>query len=179
MCGIAGYLAKERGAPADAAAVRRITDHIAHRGPDAAGLFVDGACALGHRRLSIIDLSPEANQPLFNEDESVAAVVNGEIYNYVELREELLQKGHRFRSSSDCEVVLHLYEEHGEAFVSRLDGMFALLVLDRRKQLILGARDRSGKKPLFYRRLPDGAIAFASEVGALVRAFPDARPEVD
>ena len=110
MCGIAGYLAKERGAPADAAAVRRITDGIAHRGPDAAGLFTDGPAALGHRRLSIIDLSVEANQPMFNEDESVAAVVNGEIYNFVELREELVAKGHRFRSHSDSEVVLHLYE---------------------------------------------------------------------
>ena len=179
MCGIAGYLAKERGAPADAAAVRRITDGIAHRGPDAAGLFTDGPAALGHRRLSIIDLSVEANQPMFNEDESVAAVVNGEIYNFVELREELVAKGHRFRSHSDSEVVLHLYEEYGPGCVARLDGMFAILVYDRKKQTLLAARDRSGKKPLFYRRLPGGAVAFSSEVGPLVRAFPDARPEVD
>ena len=179
MCGIAGYLAANGSAPGDAAAVRRIAERIAHRGPDAQGVHGSGPCVLGHRRLSIIDLSPEATQPLLNEDESLAVVVNGEIYNFAELREELLQKGHTFRSHSDSEVVLHLYEEHGPDAIARLDGMFAILLWDSRNKRLLAARDRSGKKPLFYRRLADGAVAFASEVGALVQAFPDQRPQVD
>jgi len=179
MCGIAGYLAGDRRAPGDAAAVRRIAEQLVHRGPDAQGLHGSGPCVLGHRRLSIIDLSPEATQPLLNEDGSLAVVVNGEIYNFAELREELLQKGHTFRSHSDSEVVLHLYEEHGPECIARLDGMFAILLWDGRQQRLLAARDRSGKKPLFYRRLAGGAVAFASEVGALVHAFPDQRPDVD
>ena len=179
MCGIAGYLAGNRGAPGDAAAVRRIAERLVHRGPDAQGIHGEGPCVLGHRRLSIIDLSPEATQPLLNEDGSVAVVVNGEIYNFAELREELLRKGHTFRSQSDSEVVLHLYEEHGPDCIARLDGMFAILLWDSRNQRLLAARDRSGKKPLFYRRLQGGAVAFASEVGALVHAFPEQRPQVD
>ncbi|HEX7600590.1 MAG TPA: asparagine synthase (glutamine-hydrolyzing) [Polyangiaceae bacterium] len=179
MCGIAGFLAGDRRAAGDAAAVRRIAERLAHRGPDAQGIHESGPCVLGHRRLSIIDLSPEATQPLLNEDGSLAVVVNGEIYNFAELREELLQKGHTFRSHSDSEVVLHLYEEHGPECIARLDGMFAILLWDGRQQRLLAARDRSGKKPLFYRRLAGGAVAFASEVGALVQAFPDQRPEVD
>src|ERR1035437_8715835 len=150
MCGIAGFLAGDRRAAGDAAAVRRIAERLAHRGPDAQGIHESGPCVPGHRRLSIIDLSPEATQPLLNEDGSLAVVVNGEIYNFAELREELLQKGHTFRSHSDSEVILHLYEEHGPECIARLDGMFAILLWDGRQQRLLAARDRSGKKPLFY-----------------------------
>jgi asparagine synthase (glutamine-hydrolysing) len=128
--------------------------------------------------LSIIDLSPEANQPIVNETGDVAIVVNGEIYNFAELRRELEARGHRFRSKSDSETALHLYEEHGDELAGRLDGMFALLVYDARNRRLIAARDRSGKKPLYYRVLPHG-VAFASEVGALVRAFPDVRPHAN
>jgi len=178
MCGIAGFLSHDARAPADERGVRRLTEELRHRGPDASGFWSRGPCALGHRRLSIIDLSPEANQPMWNETGDVAAVVNGEIYDFVELRAELERKGHAFRSASDSEVVLHLYEEEGDAFAARLDGMFALLVYDARSRRLVAARDRSGKKPLYWRVLPHG-VAFASEVGALVRAFPEHRPEVD
>jgi asparagine synthase (glutamine-hydrolysing) len=178
MCGIAGFISHDTAAPADVAAVRRMNEALAHRGPNASGLWADGPCALGHRRLSIIDLSPEANQPLLNEDGSIAIVVNGEIYNFVELREELVAKGHVFRSRSDSEVIVHLYEEHGDAMVARLHGMFAFALYDSRKRRLLLARDRAGKKPLFYRRLRSG-LAFASEVHALLSAFPGERPEVD
>jgi asparagine synthase (glutamine-hydrolysing) len=178
MCGISGFLSNDPGAPADLAAVRRMNHAIRHRGPDADGVWRHGPCALGHRRLSIIDLSAEANQPMCNEDGSVALVANGEIYNFRELRNELLAKGHQFRSKSDSEVILHLYEEHGPDCVRRLAGMFAFALFDTRENRLLLARDRAGKKPLFYRRLKQG-IAFASEVHALLAGFPDAAPEVD
>jgi asparagine synthase (glutamine-hydrolysing) len=180
MCGISGFLAHDPAALAGAfAAVVRAMNHaIAHRGPDADRVWSHGPCALGHRRLSIIDLSNEANQPLLNEDETLAVIVNGEIYNFVELRESLRARGHTFRSKSDSEVALHLYEEHGEDFVRHLDGMFALALYDTRAQRLVLARDRSGKKPLYYRRTREG-LAFASEVHALIRAFPDEPPEVD
>jgi asparagine synthase (glutamine-hydrolysing) len=171
MCGIAGLISRE--GPPDEGAVRRMTVALRHRGPDADGIWTRGRGALGHRRLSIIDLSPEANQPLLNEDATMGAVVNGEIYNFAELRADLVRRGHAFRSGSDSEVVLHLYEEYGDACVSKLSGMFAFAVWDSRAERLLLARDRAGKKPLFYRRLPGGGVAFASEVQALVRAFPD------
>jgi asparagine synthase (glutamine-hydrolysing) len=152
---------------------------LRHRGPDAEGLWRNGRAVLGHRRLSIIDLSPEANQPLLNEDGTVGVVVNGEIYNFAALRQDLIRRGHRFRSGSDCEVVVHLYEEFGVDFVSRLDGMFAFALWDGRAQRLVLARDRAGKKPLLYRRMPDGGVAFASELHALLRATPDSVPEPD
>jgi len=178
MCGIAGFLARDAHAVADRDAVARMTAALQHRGPDASGLWAHGPCALGHRRLSIIDLSPDANQPMLNETGDVAIVVNGEIYNFVELRNELEARGHRFRSKSDSETALHLYEEHGDGFAAKLDGMFALLIYDTRARRVIAARDRSGKKPLYYRVLTHG-VAFASEVGALVHAFPDVRPRAD
>jgi asparagine synthase (glutamine-hydrolysing) len=170
MCGISGLIARD-GRP-DEAAVVRMNDALAHRGPDAGGTWAQGRGVLGHRRLSIIDLSAAATQPFLNEDETIGAIVNGEIYNFVELRADLVARGHVFRSNSDCEVVVHLYEEYGADFVARLSGMFALAVWDPKGGRLLLARDRAGKKPLFYRRLPDGALAFASEAHALVRAFP-------
>ncbi len=178
MCGIAGFLARDARARADDEAVKRITASLVHRGPDASGLWSHGPCALGHRRLSIIDLSPEANQPMLNETGDVAIAVNGEIYNFASLRAELEARGHRFRSRCDSEVVVHLYEEHGEDFASRLDGMFAILIYDAKNRRVLAARDRSGKKPLYWRALPSG-VAFASEASSLVVAFRDQRPEID
>jgi asparagine synthase (glutamine-hydrolysing) len=178
MCGISGFLAHDPGAPAEVPAVRRMNEALRHRGPDAGGVWQHGPCVLGHRRLSIIDLSPEANQPMCNEDGSVALVANGEIYNFLELRQELLARGHVFRSRSDSEVILHLYEEHGPDCVRRLSGMFAFALFDARERRLLLARDRAGKKPLFYRRLPHG-LAFASELRALLAGFPEAAPEVD
>ncbi len=178
MCGISGYLANDPEARPAASVVRRMNDAIAHRGPDAEGAWASGPCVLGHRRLSIIDLSPEARQPLLNEDETVGVVVNGEIYNFEALREELVAKGHTFRSRSDSEVVAHLYEELGEACVERLDGMFALAIWDAKNRRLVLARDRAGKKPLYYRVTRDG-VAFASEVHALVTGLDGAAPEVD
>ena len=178
MCGIAGFVSHDPTAPPDGRAVSAMLGAIRHRGPDAEGLWTAGPCALGHRRLSIIDLSEEARQPLPSEDGAVAVVVNGEVYNFASLREGLIAKGHTFRSGSDSEVVVHLWEEHGPACVAMLDGMFALALWDARANTLLLARDRAGKKPLFYRRTARG-LAFASEVHALVTAFPEEKPGVD
>jgi asparagine synthase (glutamine-hydrolysing) len=144
-----------------------------HRGPDAEGVWQKGRATLGHRRLSIIDLSTEATQPLLNEDGTIGCIVNGEIYNFAELRERLVARGHVFRSRSDSEVVVHLYEEHGPEFVAMLRGMFSLAVWDSKTETLLLARDPAGKKPLFYLPMPDGGIAFASELQALRAGFPD------
>jgi asparagine synthase (glutamine-hydrolysing) len=175
MCGICGTL-RESG-PADEASVRAMAAALTHRGPDADGFAVSGPAALGHRRLSIIDLSPEGRQPMANEDHTVLTVVNGEIYNFKELREGLVRRGHRFRSRSDSEVVVHLYEEKGEAFVESLRGMFALALWDAKARKLILARDRLGKKPIYYAYL-NGRLAFASEAQALLRAL-DSVPEPD
>src|SRR5580658_7759618 len=170
MCGITGHVSGTRAISEDP--VRRMNTALQHRGPDAEGIWKSGRTVLGHRRLSIIDLSPEANQPLLNEDGTIGVVANCEIYNFAELRADLLERGHTFRSHGDAEVIVHLYEEYGTAFVSKLGGMFALAIWDSRRERLLVARDRAGKKPLFLRRLPDGGLAFASEVHALLRGFP-------
>jgi asparagine synthase (glutamine-hydrolysing) len=167
MCGICGELCfGERRTSAERIVAMRET--LIHRGPDDAGVFVsaEGRIGLGFRRLRIIDLSREANQPMTNEDGAVRLVFNGEIYNFRELRTELEQKGHRFRSRSDSEVIVHLYEEEGSASIARLDGMFALAIWDERSKRLVLARDRAGKKPLFYYHSGD-AFAFASEIKAL------------
>jgi asparagine synthase (glutamine-hydrolysing) len=177
VCGITGLVS--RGTRPDEARVRRMNDALRHRGPDAEGVWIRGRGVLGHRRLSIIDLSPEANQPLLNEDATIGVVVNGEIYNFAEMRDELIERGHVFRSGSDSEVVLHLYEEHGPDCVAKLSGMFAFALWDSRSERLLLARDRAGKKPLFYRRLAGGGVAFASELHALVRGFPELPPIAD
>jgi len=144
-------------------------DAMVHRGPDDHGYLSDGACVLGHRRLSVIDLRPEAAQPMTNEDDSIALVVNGEIYNFQALRRELQGKGHRFKSRSDSEVIVHLYEEIGIDFLDRLRGMFALALWDGPRRRLVLARDRFGKKPLFYHADSRG-LAFASELGALAKS---------
>src|SRR5947208_10793847 len=163
MCGIAGFLLRNR--EAGAAAVKAMCDQIRHRGPDDQGIHVDRGCGIGMRRLSIIDLST-GHQPLSNEDGSVWVVFNGEIYNYQELRKELIGQGHRFRTNSDTETLVHLYEQHGVNGLCRLRGMFAYAVWDANRQRLLLARDRFGKKPLYYAALPEG-IYFASELSSL------------
>ena len=170
MCGICGELSLDPDRPASRQAVEAMKAAIVHRGPDSDGTYIvrEGYASLGFRRLAIIDLRATANQPMANEDETVHLVFNGEIYNFKELRQGLLARGHRFRSNADSEVILHLYEERGEEAVDALDGMFAFAVLDSRRQRLLLARDRAGKKPLFV--YDDGRrLAFASEIRSLLR----------
>ena len=142
---------------------------LSHRGPDGhqQQLFLDNRCLLGHNRLAIIDLEGGA-QPLANEDHSVWVVCNGEIYNYVELREKLIAAGHRFRTQSDCEVLVHLFEDKGKDLLNDLEGMFAFALFDTRRGELFLARDRFGEKPLYWARVGDGGLAFASEMKALV-----------
>ncbi len=173
MCGICGIV---NPAGVEAAALRPMLAAIAHRGPDDEGVVAAGPAGLGSRRLSIIDLGG-GHQPIANEDETIWVVFNGEIYNFPELRRELIQKGHRFRTRSDTEVIVHLYEELGEGCVARLRGMFAFTLWDGRQEKLLLARDHLGQKPLFYAQ--DGPILrFASEIKGILAA--DDRPrEID
>ncbi len=174
MCGIAGIIDSGGVRCDDRMRVERAVALLRHRGPDAVGFFSDPAVLLGHARLSIIDLSPAANQPLPNEDGLVQAVVNGEVYNFRELRRKLEGKGHVFRSNSDSEVVVHGWEEWGEGMVERLRGMFALAVWDSGRRALLLARDRLGQKPLYYSRMPGvGRLAFASELPALLELLAE------
>jgi asparagine synthase (glutamine-hydrolysing) len=160
MCGIAGFALRDR--LAELSDVQRMCAAIRHRGPDDDGFHLDGGCALGMRRLSIIDLH-SGHQPISNEDESAWIVFNGEIYNYRDLRRDLIARGHRLTTNSDTETIVHLYEEEGPAAVARLRGMFAIALWDARRRRLLLARDRFGKKPLYYAVLPHG-IYFASEI---------------
>ena len=176
MCGICGVFNFGTGEPADPVALKRATDAMAHRGPDDEGFHLDGALGLGNRRLSIIDL-PGGHQPIANEDESVWITFNGEIYNYRDLRPDLLARGHQFRTNSDTETILHLYEEYDLSFLDHLRGMFAFAIWDSRKRRLLLARDRLGVKPLFY-RLEPGRLAFASELRTLRELLPRP-PEID
>src|ERR1700730_12895601 len=171
MCGICGCLDPSGVSNDDARAVRGMMDDLIHRGPDASGFLRDGQVALGHRRLSIIDLSSDGNQPMLSEDGSIALIVNGEIYNYRTLRDELVARGHRFRSHSDCEVIVHLYEEEGMDCLARLHGMFSFALWGSPRRRLFLARDRLGKKPLYY-ACRDGRFFFASELRALQRALP-------
>jgi asparagine synthase (glutamine-hydrolysing) len=167
MCGIAG--ARTADEAESRVVLEAMCERMVHRGPDDAGTRLDGACGIGMRRLSIIDLTT-GHQPLSNEDGSVWIVLNGEIYNYRDLRGELEARGHRFRTASDTEAIVHLYEEEGVDGLSRLRGMFAFAIWESRTEELLLARDRFGKKPLYYAALPEGFF-FASELGAL-RAAP-------
>ena len=166
MCGIAGYLTNGSAVP-DTVLVKRMCDRIRHRGPDGEGYYCASGVALGHRRLSIIDVNG-GGQPMGNEDGSIQVVFNGEIYNFLELRRDLVEKGHCFVTRSDTEVLVHLYEEVGERLPEYLNGMFAFAIWDgRRKELFLG-RDRFGKKPLYYSNTVVGTrFCFASELKAL------------
>jgi asparagine synthase (glutamine-hydrolysing) len=178
MCGICGEMSFA-ARPVDERALVAMTDTIRHRGPDHGAIYRsdDGETGLGFRRLSIIDLSATANQPIGNEDGSIQLVFNGEIYNFQELRKGLVERGHAFRSNSDSEVIVHLYEELGDRAIDRLDGMFALALWDGRQQRLLLARDRAGKKPLYTYSSGD-RVVFASEPKALL-GHPDLHIEVD
>ncbi len=165
MCGIAGHLIRDRSATVDPARIQAMTDAIAHRGPDGEGQWIRGPVGLGHRRLAVIDLETGA-QPMSNEDETLWIICNGEIYNYVELRHDLARH-HTFRTQSDTEVILHLYEELGERCLERLNGMFAFAIWDVRQERLFLARDRLGIKPLFW-TMGKGHLSFASETKALV-----------
>jgi len=178
MCGICGELRFDGRAP-DAAVVGAMRDQLTHRGPDEAGLYVSpsAAAAIGFRRLRVIDLTPNASQPMANEDGSIRVALNGEIYNFQELRRGLAARGHRFQSHSDTEVVVHLYEEKGADLFADLDGMFAVAIWDDRERRLTLARDRAGKKPLFLYRSPR-LVAFASEIKAFF-AHPDIAIEPD
>ena len=177
MCGLAGIFHFDRSHPVDRDLLLRMTRAVAHRGPDAEGLHVNANVGLGHRRLSILDLSPEANQPMSNRDGSVHIVYNGEVYNFHELRAELQSNGYVFRTRSDTEVILHLYEKIGLRFVERLTGMFALAIWDARQQMLVLARDRIGIKPLYY-HVGLAHIVFASEMKALL-VDPRTPTEID
>ncbi len=170
MCGIAGMVGGH-GDVVDAADVRRMCQTIVHRGPDDEGIYAKGPVGLGMRRLSIIDLAG-GRQPIHNEDSSLWVVFNGEIYNFPQLRQELEGRGHRFYTHSDTEVILHLYEEMGSDCVQKLRGMFAIALYDERRQLLLLARDRMGKKPLHY-ALHKGRLLFGSEIKAILAVHPD------
>jgi asparagine synthase (glutamine-hydrolysing) len=167
VCGISGVAYVDPRHPVDRDLVRRLTSALAHRGPDADGYLFGDGIALGHRRLSIIDLST-GDQPMFNEDRSKAVVFNGEIYNFQALRAELARRGHRFATASDTEVIVHAWEEYGDSFPTRLRGMFAFAVWDARARRLLLARDRVGKKPLYYTQDGD-RLLFASEIKAILR----------
>ena len=169
MCGIAGMVGQP-GETVDAATIRQMCQTLIHRGPDDEGIHVHRNVGLGIRRLSIIDLAG-GHQPIHNEDQSVWLVVNGEIYNYLELRAQLERRGHRFYTKTDGEVIVHLYEEYGADCVQKLRGMFAFGLYDRRTHSLLLARDRLGKKPLYY-AICDGRMLFASEIKALLAVAP-------
>jgi asparagine synthase (glutamine-hydrolysing) len=171
MCGIAGIVSANTADSVDLASIVRMCDAIVHRGPDDAGTFVKGNAGLGMRRLSIIDLAG-GHQPIFNEDRSVWIVFNGEIYNFVELRADLISRGHIFSTNTDTEVIVHLYEEWGRDCVLKLRGMFAFAIYDERRRKLLLARDRLGKKPLHYAQVRD-RLLFASEIKALLAIAPE------
>jgi len=168
MCGITGYFGK-----GDRDILEKMTNSIRYRGPDDEGFFIDGDVGLGHRRLSIIDLSPAGHQPMFNEDKSIAIVFNGEIYNFKEYQKELERKGHKFAGVSDTEVIIHLYEEYGENVFSKLNGMFAIAIYDGNKNKLLLARDRFGQKSLYY-SLKNSTLVFGSEIKSLLQ-----HPDID
>jgi asparagine synthase (glutamine-hydrolysing) len=176
MCGIAGIYNFKTLEPISKGTLKAMTDTLVHRGPDAEGFYTSGALGLGHRRLAIIDLDG-GHQPIANEDQSIWVVFNGEIYNFGDLHDELVKKGHTFNTRSDTEVIVHLYEQEGEQCFQRLRGMFAIAIWDGRSRTLLLARDRVGKKPLFY--FYDGSrIIFGSEIKAILKG-PGVTHEID
>lgn len=176
MCGICGQFNFQRGEPVKRETIVRMADAIAHRGPDDKGYFISGAVGLGFRRLSIIDLAG-GHQPMSDPEETVWVIFNGEIYNFKELRAELEECGHRFRTNSDTEVVVHGYREWGADLFNHLNGMFGLAIWDVRKKQLVVARDAMGIKLIYY-RLADGVLTFGSEIRAVIAA-DEASPEVD
>lgn len=176
MCGIAGFAGSSATAEDATGRVREMLAAIRHRGPDESGAFIGPGVALGSARLSILDLAT-GTQPIANEDNTLWIVFNGEIFNYIELRAELEQRGHRFSTHTDTEVLLHLYEDHGPACLHRLNGQFAFAIWDERSRGLFLARDRLGIRPLYYTEAA-GALVFASEVKALLR-YPGVSAEID
>ncbi|HQR35356.1 MAG TPA: asparagine synthetase B, partial [Blastocatellia bacterium] len=176
VCGIAGIYNYKTDQPINDAVLRRMTGTLVHRGPDDEGYFVSGRIGLGHRRLSIVDVAG-GHQPIFNEDGSIAIVFNGEIYNYPELRRLVEARGHQLQTCSDTETIVHLYEEFGDACVEHLRGMFAFALWDARSHKLLLARDRVGKKPLYFAEV-GGALIFGSELKALLE-HPAMSREID
>ena len=162
MCGIAGFVGPIKNKKT---ILKQMTDRIAHRGPDSEGFYIDELAALGHRRLSIIDLST-GNQPMYNEDESIVIIFNGEIYNYIELR-AILQEKHQFKTSSDTEVLIHGYEEWGSELTKKLRGMFSFAIWDKKNETLFIAVDNWGIKPLYYYQNED-TFMFASEIKAFL-----------
>lgn len=180
MCGIAGFVGADESAPdvaAHAETIDRMCRVITHRGPDDQGTLVEGRVAFGMRRLSIIDLAG-GHQPISGEDGSVTIVFNGEIYNYRDLQRDLEQRGHKFQTSSDTEAIVHAYEEYGASCVDMLRGMFAFAIWDRRRHALFIARDRVGKKPLYYSLTPRGTLVFGSELKSLLE-HPEVRREIN
>lgn len=177
MCGITGIFHYGLNKPVESQALEHMTDVLAHRGPDDRGVHIDGAVGLGHRRLSIIDLTDSGRQPMPNANQDVWIAYNGECYNYQTHTARLKSKGYSFTSSSDTEALLHLYEEEGTAFLNSIDGMFALAIWDKRKQTLLLARDRVGIKPLYYYDNGE-TILFASELKAFLD-HPEFKKELD
>jgi asparagine synthase (glutamine-hydrolysing) len=179
MCGICGILHIDPNQPVPPEVLRRMNSVISHRGPDDEGVWTRGNVGFGHTRLSIIDLSPLGRQPMCNEDETVWITFNGEIYNFVELREHLIKKGHTFRSRTDSEVIIHLWEEEGVQCLERLRGMFAFALWDDKEKTLFLARDRMGQKPLFYLSSKD-RILFGSEIKAILEApYVTREPDVN
>lgn len=176
MCGIVGILDRTGQTPIDSELLKRMTACLIHRGPDDDGYYIENNLGFGFRRLSIIDLSGGV-QPMFNEDKSIALVCNGEIYNYRELRREMEQKGHSFASDCDVEVILHLFEEEGTAFIRRLNGQFAFALFDIKAEKLIVARDQTGIAPLFYSQTGSHFI-FSSEIKAILK-HPGIKREVN
>ncbi|HEU4508045.1 MAG TPA: asparagine synthase (glutamine-hydrolyzing) [Pyrinomonadaceae bacterium] len=176
MCGFTGYIDFNHERPIDADTLVAMTNKLTHRGPDSSGYFIEDNLGLGFRRLSIIDLEA-GDQPIFNEDKSVVLMCNGEIFNYLELRKGLIQQGHVFRTNSDVEVLLHLYEEDGVGFLNKLNGQFAFVIYDRKKKRLFVARDHFGINPLYY-TVKNGVFIFASEIKAILE-HPASTREVD
>jgi asparagine synthase (glutamine-hydrolysing) len=177
MCGIAGFVDKS-GAAAAPTRIDHMTDLVAHRGPDGRGTYLAGSLALGHRRLAILDLSDHGHQPMCREAQGLAITFNGEIYNYLELRTELAQKGHVFQTKTDTEVILAAYTEWGEACVDRFNGMWAFAIHDRSANRLFLSRDRFGIKPLYYCDAPT-TFAFGSEIKQLLPALKERRADLD
>ncbi len=177
MCGIAGIYNVQSGKPADSSVIEQMIASLGHRGPDETGFHAEGEIGLGQCRLSIIDLSG-GRQPIYNEDKSICVVFNGEIFNYIELRDALQKKGHRFYTHTDTEVLVHLYEEYGKEFLAYCIGQFGIALFDRKNSELIIARDRVGIRPLFYTVLPDGGFVFGSEMKAIF-CHPEISAEID
>jgi asparagine synthase (glutamine-hydrolysing) len=177
MCGITGIVDLTGRRMIDERLLRAMNGRIGHRGPDGDGFHFEPGVGFGHRRLAIIDVEG-GKQPVYNEDHTVVVTYNGEIFNFKEVEQELLERGHKFRTRCDTEVIVHAWEEWGEKSLERFNGMFAFAVWDQRKQQLFIARDRLGVKPLYYTVLPNGMLLFASELKALL-VHPEVSRRVD